>query len=291
MVMGSLAAGGALGNLIPPGISFIIYGLFTDTSVGKLYASGMVAGLISAGLFMLYILLHSVLTLRKYGTSLRVTWRERFESIVDLAPTLILIFVVLGLLYLGLATATEVSGLGVVGALVIAALYRRLSLKLVHESVRATARTTSMVGLIIISALLLNFVLSGLRLPAALAAMVSGLPFPAPIVMLLIIFFYIALGTFMDGFAMMVTTLPVMFPVVIALGYNPVWFGVVMTMVIEIALISPPDGMVMYVLQGLRKPPGPISDVFYGVLPFLGVYAISLLIMFLVPQVILWPIE
>src|SRR5207247_2015428 len=193
----------------------------------------------------------------------RVTWRERFESVVDLVPSVLLIFTVLGLLYLGLATATEVSGLGVVGAIGIAALYRRLNLRLLHESVRATARTTSMVGLIIIAALLLNFVLSGLRLPAALATMISGLPFPAPVVMLLIIFFYIALGTFMDGFAMMVTTLPVLFPVVIALGYDAVWFGVVLTMVIEIALISPPDGMVMYVLQGLRKPPGPISDVFY----------------------------
>jgi tripartite ATP-independent transporter DctM subunit len=291
MVLGSLAAGGALGQLIPPGIAFIIYGLFTDTSVGKLYASGMVAGLMTAFLLMLYIFVHSVVTKARYHEEIQVNWGDRAKSVADLMPSLVLIFTVLGLLYLGLATATEVSALGVVGAIVISALYRRLTPKLIHDSVRATARTTSMVGLIIIAALLLNFVLSGLRLPAALANMISGLPLPAPVVMLLIIFFYIALGTFMDGFAMMVTTLPVLFPVVIALGYDAVWFGVVITMVIEIALISPPDGMVMYVLQGLRKPAGPITDVFYGVLPFMGIYGISLLIMYLLPDIILWPVR
>jgi tripartite ATP-independent transporter DctM subunit len=251
----------------------------------------MVAGLMTAFLLMLYIFVHSVVTKARYHEEIQVNWGDRAKSVADLMPSLVLIFTVLGLLYLGLATATEVSALGVVGAIVISALYRRLTPKLIHDSVLATARTTSMVGLIIIAALLLNFVLSGLRLPAALANMISGLPLPAPVVMLLIIFFYIALGTFMDGFAMMVTTLPVLFPVVIALGYDAVWFGVVITMVIEIALISPPDGMVMYVLQGLRKPAGPITDVFYGVLPFMGIYGISLLIMYLLPDIILWPVR
>lgn len=289
IVLGSLAAGGALGQLIPPGIAFIIYGLFTDTSVGKLYASGLVAGVITALLLMAYIFLRSTVTRADYGAVGRATWRDRFLSLWDLVPTATLISLVLGGLYLGLATATEASALGVVGALLIAALYRRLGFGVIRDAIRATARTTSMIGLIIIAALLLNFVLSGLRLPAALASAVSGLPFPAPVIMGLILLFYIALGTFMDGFAMMVTTLPVLFPVVVGLGYDPIWFGVILTMVIEIALISPPDGMVMYVLQGLRRPSGPISDVFYGVLPFLGVYTFALLLMYVWPEMILWP--
>jgi tripartite ATP-independent transporter DctM subunit len=290
MVLGSLAAGGAMGNLIPPGISLIIYGLFTDTSIGKLYASAMVAGVLVALMFMAFIAIHSLATHAQYGTLAPVSLEERLRSLVDLVPTLLLIFVVLGLLYLGLATATEAAALGVVGSVVIAAMYRRLSLRTLRESLRATARTTSMVGLILIAALILNFVLSGLHLPSALASSISALPLPAPVLMAFILLFYLALGTFMDGFAMMVTTLPVIFPVVTGLGYDAVWFGVIVTIIIEMALISPPDGMVMYVLQGLREPGAPISDVFYGVLPFLGIYALALLLFFLAPAIILWPV-
>jgi tripartite ATP-independent transporter DctM subunit len=240
---------------------------------------------------MVYIAAHSLVTRAKYETVGRATWADRFRSLGDLVPTAVLIFLVLGTLYLGLITATEAGALGVVGAMGVAALYRRLKVSLLHAAVRATARTTSMVGLIIIAALTVNYVLGSIRLPAALASALTSLPLSPFVLMGLILFFYLALGTFMDGFTMMVTTLPVMFPVVMGLGYDPVWFGVVMTMVIEMALISPPDGMVMYVLQGLRKPTGPISDVFYGVMPFLGVYILSFLIIFLVPEIILWPVR
>jgi C4-dicarboxylate transporter DctM subunit len=290
MVLGSLAAGGAMGNLIPPGISLIIYGLFTDTSIGKLYSAAMVAGVIVALLFMVYITIHSLVTKASYVTPGNFTWRDRLLSLFDLLPTTILIFVVLGLLYLGIATATEAAALGVVGAILITAAYRQLRWRMLVESMRATARTTSMVGLILIAALILSFVLSSIHLPGALAEMITSLPVPPVVLMGLILLFFLALGTFMDGFAMMVTTLPVFFPVVIGLGYDPVWFGVIMTIIIEIALISPPDGMVMYVLQGQRMTAGPITDVFYGVLPFLAVYAAALFLFFLAPSIILWPV-
>jgi tripartite ATP-independent transporter DctM subunit len=287
MVLGSLAAGGALGNLIPPGISFIVYSLFTDTSIGKLYASGFVVGTLVAGLFMLFIFGYGLAT----GTrevAAAATWRQRVASLADLVPTMALIFLVLGTIYLGVATATEAAALGVIGSLVLAALDGRLTLAMVHASARTTARSTSMIGLILIAAFALNFVLSGLRLPQALASTVAGLPLPAWATMAVIILLYVALGTFMDGFAIMVTTLPVLFPVVTALKYDPIWFGVVMTMLIEIAQITPPDGMVMYVLQGLREPPGPISDVFMGVLPFVGIYGLSLLLVTAFPGLVLW---
>jgi tripartite ATP-independent transporter DctM subunit len=276
LVLGSLAAGGALGNLIPPGISFIVYSLFTDTSIGKLYAGGFVVGILVAALFMVYIFGYGLVTGTREAVT-AVTWRQRVASLAELAPTLALIFLVLGTIYLGLATATE-----------SAALDGRLSLRMVHASVRTTARSTSMIGLILIAAFALNFVLSGLRLPQALATTVAGLPLPPWATMTVIILLYIALGTFMDGFAIMVTTLPVLFPVVTALHYDPIWFGVIMTMLIEIAQITPPDGMVMYVLQGMRVPPGPISDVFVGVLPFLGIYALSLLLVTAFPGLVLW---
>ena len=287
MVLGSLAAGGALGNLIPPGITFIVYGLITETSVGKLYLAAFIPGFLMAGLFMLVILAYSLVA----GTpdaGRSVTWRARFASLGDLVPTALLIVLVLGTIYAGVATPTEAAALGVLGALIFAACARRLTLEVVHAAARATARTTSMIGLIVLAGFVLNYVLSSLRLPQALAAMVQGFALPAWGVMLIIMGFYLALGTFMEGFSMIITTLPVVFPVVVALGYDPIWFGVIITMLIEIAMISPPDGTVMYVLQGMRLRPGPITDVFIGVTPFVLVYMAGVLLMMVFPEIVLW---
>jgi tripartite ATP-independent transporter DctM subunit len=287
MVLGSLAAGGALGNLIPPGITFIVYGLITETSVGKLYLAAFIPGFMMAALFMSVILVYSAL----YGSpggEPTVTWRERFASFRDLVPTSLLIVLVLGTIYVGLATPTEAAALGVVGALIFAALARRLTWGVVHASARSTARTTSLIGLIILAGFVLNYVLSSLRLPQALAAMVQSLALPSWGIMLIIIGFYLALGTFMEGFSMIITTLPVVFPVVTALGYDPIWFGVIITMLIEIAMISPPDGTVMYVLQGMRLRPGPITDVFVGVTPFVLIYLAGVGLLMAFPDIALW---
>lgn len=287
MVLGSLAAGGALGNLIPPGITFIVYGLLTETSVGKLYLAAFVPGFMIAGLFMVLIFVYGLIYPHRVET-LVPSWRDLLRSLLDLIPTVVLIVVVLGTIYLGLATPTESAALGVVGALSFAALDRRLTWKMVHASAEATARTTSLIGLIILAAFALNYVLTSLRLPQALAAMVGGLALPSWAVMGIIIGFYIALGTFMEGFSMIITTLPVVFPIVTALGYDPIWFGVIITMLVEIALISPPDGTVMYVLQGMRITPGPITDVFVGVTPFVLVYMASVIVLMAFPDIALW---
>lgn len=287
MVLGSLAAGGALGNLIPPGIMFILYGLLTETSVGKLYLAGFLPGALMAGLFMLLIFVYGLVAgTREVAEPLG--WRERIRSLLDLIPTGILIVLVLGTIYLGVATPTESAALGVVGAMFFAALDRKLTLQVVHASALATARTTSLIGLIILAAFVLNYVLASLRLPQSLAAMVAGLALPPWVVMSIIIGFYVALGTFMEGFSMIITTLPVVFPIVVALGYDPIWFGVIVTMVAEIALISPPDGMIMYVLQGMRITPGPITDVFIGVTPFVLVYLLGVVILMIFPGIALW---
>jgi TRAP-type C4-dicarboxylate transport system permease large subunit len=134
----------------------------------------------------------------------------------------------------------------------------------------------------------LNFIFVQLGVPQQLAKLVSAMPLPPWGVMLLIIGFYLALGTFMEGFSMVVTTIPVVFPVVLALGYDPIWFGVIVTMMVEIALISPPDGTVLYVLQGMRKDDGPITDIFTGVMPFMLVYILAILILMQFPEVALW---
>jgi tripartite ATP-independent transporter DctM subunit len=287
VVLGSLAAGGALGNLIPPGITFILYGLMTETSVGKLYIAAVVPSIIVCALFFLVILIHG---LRQAPARMAApaTARERLHSFVDLIPTTLLILIVLGTIYGGLATPTEAAALGVIGACVFALVSGKLSFGLLHASAEATARNTAMLGLILFGAYMLNYIMVQLRVPQTLAGMVAGLPLPGWAIMLVIIGFYLAIGTFMEGFAMIITTIPVVFPVVTALGYDPIWFGVIVTMLIEIAMISPPDGTVMYVLQGLRRTPGPITDVFIGVMPFVGVYIIAVLILLMFPQLALF---
>ncbi len=244
MVLGSLAAGGALGNLIPPGITFIVYGLITETSVGALYMAALLPGLLVTGLFALVILAHGLA--RPAAAAERpapVPLALKLRALVDLLPTLALMALVLGSIYAGWATPTEAAALGVVGAAAFAGFGGALSFRLLNASAEATARNTALLGLIILAAYLLNYVL---------------------------------------------TTVPVVFPIVTALGYDPIWFGVVVTMLVEIAQISPPDGTVMYVLQGMRRDGGPITEVFAGVLPFLAAYLAAVALLMVFPDLALW---
>ncbi|HWT07883.1 MAG TPA: TRAP transporter large permease [Roseomonas sp.] len=286
MVLGSLAAGGALGNLIPPGITFIIYGLITETSVGALYIAALIPSLLVTGLFILVILAHGLT--HPMEKPARVPFAEKVRALVDLLPTMLLIILVLGSIYGGLATPTEAAALGVVGAAGFAAFEGRLNFRMLNASAEATARNTALLGLILFGAYLLNYILTIINVPQALAGLIAGLPIPPWGIMLCIIALYVALGTFMEGFSMIITTVPVIFPVVVALGYDPIWFGVIVTMLVEIAQISPPDGTVMYVLQGMRSRPGPITDVFMGVMPFLGVYLLAVAILMVFPGLALW---
>ena len=218
----------------------------------------------------------------------RIPLRTKLRSLVDLLPTLTLIVIVLGTIYGGLATATESAALGVIGAIIFAAIEGRLNFRMLNASAEATARSTALIGLILFGAYVLNYVFVSLGVPQALAKLVSGMPAPPWAIMLLIIGFYLALGTFMEGFSMVVTTIPVVFPVVVALGYDPIWFGVIVTMLVEIALVSPPDGTVLYVLQGMRRDGGPITDVFSGVMPFVVVYIFAVIFLMWFPQLALW---
>ena len=289
LVLGSLAAGGALGNLIPPGITFIIYGLITETSVGALYLAAIGPSVLVVILFLLLILYYSYKN--NLGDAIqgaKFSWQDRLASIADLMPTVILIGVVLGTIYAGWATPTESAALGVAGSIVFAAIDRKLNWQMILASCKSTARTTSMIALILFGAYFLNYVLSAIGIPQMLSKYLTGLPFPGWVIMLIIIGFYLALGTFMEGMSMVITTIPLLFPVVKALGYDPIWFGVVITMLVEIAMISPPDGTVLYVLQGMRTKPGPITDVFAGVTPFMLVYMLAIIILMVFPAIALW---
>ncbi|KAA2211648.1 TRAP transporter large permease [Teichococcus oryzae] len=289
MVLGSLAAGGAMGNLIPPGITFIVYGLITETSVGALYIAALLPSILVTLLFAGVITLHGLRNPLAKPAALPLSVKLR--SLVGLLPTMALIVMVLGSIYGGYATPTEAAALGVAGAAFFALVERRLTFQMLNASAEATARNTALLGLIILAAYLLNYILTVINVPQALADMIANLPVPPWAIMLAIIGMYFALGTFMEGFSMIITTVPVVFPIVVALGYDPIWFGVVVTMLVEIAAISPPDGTVMYVLQGMRPRGGPITDVFVGVMPFLLAYLAAVGMLLIWPEIALWPLS
>lgn len=287
LFLGTLAAGGTLGILIPPSINIIIYAVLTDTSIPKLYLAGIIPGLGLAGLFMLLVAVVCMVKPAWGGKPISSSWVERIASLPSLLPPLGIFLVVVGSIYVGLATPTEAASLGVVAALCLAAAYRRLSLAMMREVLENTMRTTSMVMLIIVAAYFLNFILSAIGLTALLTDFISGLGLSKMQMLIAVVVFYLVLGCFMETLSMMITTIPIVAPVMFQLGFDPVWYGIVMVILIEMALITPPVGLNLFVVQSLRKH-GAMNDVIAGALPFvlamLG--AIALLAFF--PGIALW---
>ena len=287
LFLGTIAAGGTLGILIPPSINLILYGLLTDTSVPELYLAGFLPGFILAALFMVTIVLLCRLRPGLGGDKIRASWRERLQALPALIPPIGIFLVVVGSIYAGLATPTEAASLGVVAALILAATNRKLTIPMLKAALEGTMRTTAMIMLIIIAAVFLNFVLSVIGLTQALADFVTGLGLTPFQTMLMIVGVLILLGCFMETLSMLLTTAPLIAPIVIALGYDPVWFGILLMVLLETALITPPIGINLYVVQGVRGR-GEMLDVMIGAAPFvLTMFAmIALLLAF--PGLALW---
>ena len=287
LFLGTLAAGGTLGILIPPSINLIIYGVLTDTSVPQLFMAGLLPGVVLAGLFMLTVLIACLVRPRWGGVEVDTTWAERWRSLQYLLPPIGLFLVVVGSIYVGLATPTESAALGVVAALVLSALRGRLDWPMLRQCFENALRTTAMVVLIIIAAKFLNFVLAATGVTTAITAYVSGLGLSPFGTLLAVIVFYFILGFFMETLSMMITTVPVVAAIVFSAGYDPVWFGILLMILLETALITPPVGLNLYVVQSVRRG-GPFNDVIVGTSPFvLTMLAfIGLLIAF--PGIALW---
>lgn len=287
LFLGTIAAGGTLGILIPPSINLILYGLLTETSVPELYLAGFLPGLVMAMLFMLTIVILCLLRAGWGGTPVVVTWSERLRALPALIPPLGMFVVVVGSIYAGLATPTEAASLGVVAAMILAAFNGKLTFSMMRAAIEGTMRTTAMIMLIIVAAVFLNFVLSVIGLTQALVDFVTGLGWSPLQTMLMIIGVMIVIGCFMETLSMLLTTAPLITPIVIALGYDPVWFGILLMVLLETALITPPIGINLYVVQGIREH-GEMLDVMKGVAPFvLTMFAmIALLLMF--PDIALW---
>lgn len=268
LVLGSIAAGGSLGNLIPPGIAFIIYGVLTNTSVGRLYAGGTIPGILLTIMFMLAIVLIALwrpsVAPKEINTD---TLGVRLWRLVDLLPPLVIFAIVMGAIYSGWATSTEAAALAVVASLPIAAFYGRLTISMLHDAFLSTVNLTALSMLILAGAFALNFILGLLGVTASLSKFVASLNV-TPIQLIYILFvFYVILGTFFETLPMMVGTLPLVHPLIVAAGIDPVWFGVFLVLMCEISLISPPVGMTLYVIQAVRNE-GSIGDVFWGTIPF-----------------------
>ncbi len=267
MFLGSVAAGGTLGILIPPSVNMILFGFLTDTSVPQLYLAGIFPGIILASMFMVVILVACLIRPRWGGVPEKTTWQRRIAALPDLIPPLCIFLLVVGSIYAGLATPTEAAALGVLGALALAAGYKRLNWAMLKDAIEGTMRTTAMVILIILTAFFLNFVLAAIGVVGEVNKAILNLGWGPLQTMLFIILIYIIMGMFMDTLAMMVLTVPIITPVVVALGYDPVWFGVMVMLLCETGQITPPIGLNVYVVQGVRGE-GPLNDVLIGVMPF-----------------------
>ncbi len=264
---GSIAAGGTLGILIPPSINLIVYGFLTNTSIPQLFLAGIVPGILLTLLFMLAVLVICTLRPNLSGQRSNVSWAERFACLKDIIPVFTIFFVVIGSIYAGLATPTESAALGVLSALALAGFYRAVNLKFFRDVCEGTMRTTAMIMLILVAASFLNFILDAVGLATMLTTFINELGLSRYNTLFMVIALYVVLGFFVETLSLMVITIPIVAPVVVALGFDPVWFGVLVILLIEMALITPPVGLNLYVVQGVRGR-GSINDVIAGCIPF-----------------------
>ena len=287
LFLGTIAAGGTLGILIPPSINLIVYGVLTDASIPKLYLAGILPGLVLASLFSLTVLIICLTWPRLGGKRTAASWQARMRALPDLIPPLVIFIAVIGSIYAGLATATESAALGVLAALGVAAWHRSLNLPMLLQAFEGTMRTTAMILAILIAAYFLNFVISSIGLTAQVNRKISDLGLTPAWLLFAVIVFYLVLGCFMETLSMMVATVPIVAPIMVKAGYDPIWFGVLIVILMETAMITPPVGINLYVVQGLRKR-GKIDDVMIGAAPFVVTMMLMIAILCYWPQLALW---
>ena len=287
LFLGTIAAGGTLGILIPPSINMIVYGVLTDSSIPQLYLAGIFPGVLLAALFSLTVLVACLLWPALGGKRMQGDWAARVRALPDLVPPLVIFLAVIGSIYAGLATATESAALGVIAALGVAAWRRSLTLRVLLQAFEGTMRTTAMIMAILIAAYFLNFVISSIGLTAQVNRIITGLGLSPTELLLAVIVFYLVLGCVMETLSMMVATVPIIAPIMFSAGYDPIWFGVLIILLMETAMITPPVGINLYVVQGLRKR-GRIDDVIIGAAPFVLTMILMIAILALWPQLALW---
>jgi len=284
---GAIAAGGTLGILIPPSINLIVYGFLTETSIPRLFLAGLLPGLLMALAFVVVTALICLWKPSLGGQRRRFGWDERLRSLVHLVPIIALFAVVVGSIYAGWATPTESAAIGVVMALLIALPGGQVTLDMMRRALLGTVRVTSMIMLVIIGAYFLNFTLASAGLGRDLTALIASFDLTPLGTIGLLVVLYIVLGFFIETLSLMVATIPITVPIVVGLGFDPVWFGILLIVLVEMALITPPVGLNLYVVQGARKS-GHLGQVMVGAMPYVLVMLAMVAALIAVPGIALY---
>lgn len=284
---GAIAAGGTLGIMIPPSINLIVYGFLTQSSIPKLFLAGLVPGLALALAFLLVTAIICVIRPELGGNRRVFPFFQMARALIDLVPIIILFGLIVGSIYAGWATPTEAAAVGVAGALTIAMGFGGVSWIMIKDSLLGTIKITSMIMLIIIGASFLNFTLASAGLGRELTSFMQGLGLSPVGFILVVVVLYIVLGFFIETLSLMVVTIPIIVPMVLEQGYDVIWFGILMIVLIEMALITPPVGLNLYVVQGARKS-GTLNEVMLGALPYCLVMLIMAFALIVVPDIALW---
>jgi tripartite ATP-independent transporter DctM subunit len=285
LAAGVVAASGTLASLIPPSVILVIYGIITEQSIGALLIGGFIPGVISAAIYggMIYTRVKINPELGKLQPN--VSWKEKFYALKGTWGVLVLIFLIIGGIYSGVFTPTEAGGAGAFSAFLMALFMRRLTLKRLKESLLETGHTTIMIFSIIVGVLIFVRFLALTGLPSTFAEFVLELPLPRLVIILLIMSIYIFLGMFLDAIGMMMLTLPIVFPAVVALGYDPIWFGIIVVKMCEICLITPPVGLNCYIVRSVA-PDIPLEEIFRGIIPFVAMDVLTVALFIAFPQII-----
>jgi C4-dicarboxylate transporter DctM subunit len=282
LATGSVASAGTLGVMIPPSTVFLVYGILTENSIGKLFIAGVLPGLLLAFLMMITV---AILCWRNPAIApagTRTSWKGRLKSLSGVVETLILFLFVIGGLFLGWFSPTQAGGIGATGALIIGLVRRELSWRRFYEALKDALETSCMVMFCVTGAIIFGHFMAVSRITSDLADWVGGLPYSPNIIMSAIIFFYFLGGTFMDSMGLIVLTIPIFYPIVMRLGFDPIWFGVMVVLIAEMGVISPPEGVNVFVIKAIA-PEVPLQSIFKGVLPFLAAMIVCAVIIMIFP--------
>ncbi len=284
---GAVAAGGSLGMLIPPSVVFIVYAIMTEQSVGKLFLAGIVPGILISILFCLVIYIACVRRPELGPVGKATTWNEKWKALSGIIETLILFIVVIGGMFLGFFTPTEAAAVGAAGSIVIALVEGQMTLHLLRMSLFETIRTSCMVMIIVTGALIFGRFLAITQIPMDLANWLTGLTMPSSIIIACLVLFYLVAGCFVDALGLVLLTIPVFQPVVEGLGYDLIWFGVMIVVVTQMGVISPPVGICVYIVHGVDRDV-PLQTIFKGALPFLFALIVAAVILTAFPSIALF---
>ncbi len=287
LAAGVVAAGGSMGILVPPSVIFIIYGIMTEQSIGELFMAGIIPGLLLAVLFVIAIVAWVSLSPEIAPRGPRTSLRERLASLAGLIETLLLFVLVMGGLFLGFFTPTEAGAVGAFGSILIAVLRRNITVRGFIQSLFETTRISCMILVIVAGATVFGHFLAVTRIPFDIAAWVAEFNLPPWAIMSMIIMAYLVGGCVIDALALIMLTVPIFYPVVTAMGYNPIWFGVIIVLVTQIGVITPPVGVNVYVVSGVARDI-PLQVIFKGVVPLLIALVAGTLLMLPFPQIALW---